>query len=234
MLLEVFSQEYGRIGLVAKGAVNKKVLNRNLQAFIPLEMAWSGKGELGSLNNAEPEGAPILLVGDRLFIGYYMNELLIRLLHRHDPHPMLFDFYREAIGQMPKSNCLESILRVFEKKLLEELGYGLILDHDVDSGKNVQPDLSYDYISGMGPVLISSEKVKVSGAKISGETLLLLLSDTPLEKKESRVEAKRLMRYALAPLLGDKPLKTRKIFETMKLNEVVPHESNEIDATQKP
>lgn len=225
LLLEVFSKSHGRIGLVAKGAMNKKLLNRNLQSFNPLLMAWSGRGDLGNLINAEPEGKSFLLAGDKLFIGYYINELLIRLLHRHDPHPQLFDIYQQTLDELVDTTCLESTLRLFEKRLLEELGYGLILDHEIRSGENITADQIYDYVSGEGPFLveqsINSANVKTQGVKVSGRTLLLLSSEVKLEEKENRVEAKKLMRYLLSPLLGDKPLKTRKIFETMKINEVI-------------
>ena len=221
LLLEVFSENYGRVGLVAKGAAVKKALNRNLQSFTPLQISWSGRGELGNLTNAEPDGMPLLLTGDKLFSGYYINEVLIRLLHRHDPHPDLFQIYRQILGRLLETKNLESILRLFEKKLLDELGYGLILDHDIETGKKIMPEGVYDYVAGNGPVMMGSANVKASGVKVRGETLLLLLSEHELEDKESRNEAKRLMRYSLAPLLGDKPLNSRRIFETMKSKEVV-------------
>ncbi len=221
LLLEVFSKKHGRVGLISKGGANKKLLNRNLQSFTPLQMSWSGRGELGNLNNAEPEGIPLLLTGDKLFLGYYLNELLIRLLHRYDPHPQLFNIYHLALAQLVDTSCMESTLRLFEKRMLEQLGYGLILEHETSSGTQIAPDAIYDYISGNGPRLINSAGVKTSGVKITGETILLLQSEALLKSKEHRAEAKRLMRYLLSPLLGDKPLKTKKIFETMKLNEVI-------------
>lgn len=221
LLLEVFSLEHGRVGLVAKGAVSKKNLNRNLQAFTPLLMSWSGRGELGNLTNAEPERIGYMLTGDKLFIGYYINELMIRLLHRHDPHPALFNVYQIVLEQLLDTDCLESTIRIFEKKLLEELGYGLILDHDIDSSTPISDQERYDYCVGHGPRLICSELAKINGIEVSGATLQQLHSEQVLVNKSNRQEAKRLMRYALSPLLGDKPLKTRKIFETMKLNEVL-------------
>ena len=220
LLLEVFSESHGRVGLVAKGAAVKKSLNQNLQAFTSLQIAWSGRGELGNLTNAESEGMTLLLTGDKLFSGYYINELLIRLLHRHDPHPDLFQMYHRILKQLVGTTNLESVLRLFEKKLLDELGYGLILDHEIETGKKIIPEGVYDYVAGNGPILINSAKVKANGMKVKGRTLLSLLSEVELEDKESRNEAKRLMRYSLAPLLGDKPLHSRRIFETMKTKEV--------------
>ncbi|MFK8069002.1 MAG: DNA repair protein RecO [Gammaproteobacteria bacterium] len=221
LLLEVFSKEHGRVGLVSKGGANKKLLNRNLQAFIPLQMSWTGRGELGNLINAEPEGQPMLLTGDKLFLGYYLNELLIRLLHRHDPYSQLFDIYSLVLKELVETSCQETTLRLFEKRMLEELGYGLILDHEVSSGTKIVPEASYDYVSGEGPRLINSASVKTNGVRITGETIQILQMETLLKSKENRAEAKRLMRYLLAPILGDKPLKTKKIFKTMKLNEVI-------------
>jgi len=216
LLLEVFSKDYGRVGLVAKGAVTKKKLNQSLQPFMLLQIAWSGRSELGNLTCAEPDGMPVLLSGDKLFSGYYLNELLIRLLHRNDPHQGLFDVYQHIIEKLAITNSLESTLRLFEKKLLDELGYGLILDHDIETGDVIKADGIYDYIENNGPILISSARVKVKGVKVKGKTLLSLLSELDIEDKESRSEAKRLMRFLLAPLLGDRPLHSRRIFETMK------------------
>ncbi len=220
-LLEVFSENYGRIGLVAKGAATRKSLNRTLQPFMPLLMSWSGRGELGNLTNTEPDGVQILLSGDKLFSGYYVNELLIRLLHRHDPHQKLFRIYQYILREIADTTNLESVLRQFEKRLLEELGYGLILDHEIESGNKVLPEGIYDYTAGIGPVLINSAKVKVNGIKVQGTTLLSLLSDRELKEKDARSEAKQLMRYLLTPLLGERPLQSRRIFEMMKSKEVL-------------
>ncbi len=217
LLLEVFSKNYGRVGLIAKGAVTKKKLNQTLQSFTLLQIAWSGRGELGNLTIAEPDGIHVSLSGDKLFSGYYLNELLIRLLHRNDPHQGLFDVYQDIIGRLMQTNGLESTLRLFEKKLLDELGYGLILDHDIETGEKINPDCVYDYIENSGPVMVSSARVKVSGIRVKGKTLLSLLSELEIEDNESRIEAKRLMRYSLAPLLGDQPLHSRRIFEKMKI-----------------
>ena len=216
LLLEVFSKNHGRVGLVAKGATNKKKLNQNLQPFTPLQIAWSGRGELGNLIGVESDGIPILLFGDKLFSGYYLNELLIRLLHRHDPHQKLFHVYHCIIEQLVATDSLESTLRLFEKKLLDELGYGLILDHDIETGEKINPDSFYYYIENKGPTLFSSGQVNTNSLKVKGKTLLYLLSELTMEDRECRSEAKRLMRYSLAPLLGDRPLHSRRIFETMK------------------
>ncbi len=218
LLLEVFSERHGRVGLVAKGAARKKHRSP-LQPFLPLQMAWSGRGELGNLINAEADGKPQSLSGERLFSGYYVNELLVRLLHRHDPCPELFRVYQQTLVELAETDCIDSTLRRFEKRLLEELGYGPILDHDVSSGEEIDPMAWYHYLEGRGPCVTHSAEVKGSGIKVKGETLLLLEAEGKLRKRESRIEAKRLMRYLLSPLLGNKPLHSRRIFETMKTKE---------------
>lgn len=221
-LLEVYSKSHGRVGLVAKGVAGNRSGKRSiLQAFVPLQIAWSGRGELYNLTAVEAEGSIYPLSGEKLFSGFYINELILRLLHRHDPHPELFSVYQTTLADLAGTACLETVLRQFEKELLNALGYGLIFDHDVVSGEPVQPDAMYDYLSGRGPVRIDSATVKAEGIKVRGKTLCLLSGAHPLMENENRIEAKRLMRYLLAPYLGEKPLQSRRIIESMKIKEVI-------------
>lgn len=222
LLLEVYSEIHGRVGLVAKGVAGKRSERRRvLQVFVPLQIAWSGRSELFNLTSVEAEGPMFSLSGDKLFSGFYINELLVRMLHRHDPHPELFSVYRSTLADLAGTACLETVLRQFEKELLNALGYGLILKHDVLSGEPVQQDALYDYLSGRGPVRLDSARVKAEGIKVTGKTLWSLSQADPLMENENRIEAKRLMRYLLAPYLGEKPLQSRKIIESLKIKEEI-------------
>ena len=212
LITEVFACNSGRLGLVAKGARRaKSPLRGMLQPFRPLLLSWSGSGELGLLTAAEPDGYAQSLPGKALFSGMYMNELLMRLMHRHDPHPELFHDYGHALQRLASGRRSDAVLRVFEKKLLEAIGYGLVLDHDIESGEPIRGDRAYRYESDRGPTCCESGSA--DGVPVGGETLLSLAREN-LESECALDEAKQLMRTVLRRYLGDKPLATRSLFRT--------------------
>jgi len=146
LIIEVFARGTGRVGLIAKGARRpKSALRGMLQSFRPLLLSWLDRGELGLLTGAEPDGYVRPLAGKALFSGLYMNELLMRLMHRHDPHPELLHHYGSAIDALGHGQRSEAVLRVFEKQMLESIGYGLVLDRDVESGEPIHGDYAYRY-----------------------------------------------------------------------------------------
>lgn len=209
LLLDVFSRRYGRLSLVAKGARKQKNNKRALlQPGRKINIAWIMRRELGTLIGVEPchgnnpQGARGLLT------VFYINELLVRLLHRHEPHPELFDAYTEALAELTGSATEQVTLRLFEKRLLEALGYGLGLDTDTE-GNAVRPDQYYTYLPEQGP---APDVSPGPGArKISGRTLLALAEEN-LGDEIVLAEAKQLMRKALGGLLGDKPLASRELY----------------------
>ena len=148
VLLEVLTAEQGRISLVARGARRKTRGGSGgalLQPFIPLLLSFSGRTELKNLNATEAAGRPFALPGERLFSGLYLNELLVRLLHRHDPHPHLFAAYGATLGALARDDEIDDVLRRFEFALLGELGYGFELNLDGASGEAVLPECWYHY-----------------------------------------------------------------------------------------
>ena len=210
LIVEVFGRDTGRFGLVAKGVRRpKSALRGILQPFHPLLLSWSGSGELGLLTGAEPDGYMRPLAGQALFSGLYINELLMRLMHRHDAHPELFHYYRVAIESLNQAKAIEAVLRIFEKQMLESIGYGLVLDRDVDSGEPIHGDCVYRYRMDHGPT--SLEIRDGDGVRVAGETLLSLAREN-LESERALDEAKQLMRVVLRRYLGDKPLATRSLF----------------------
>jgi len=210
LIVEVFGRDTGRLGLVAKGARRpKSALRGMLQSFHPLLLSWAGSGELGLLTGAEPDGYMRTLAGQALFSGLYINELLMRLIHRHDPHPELFYYYRDAIESLNQAQGTEAVLRIFEKQMLESIGYGLVLDRDIDSGEPIHGDCAYRYEMDRGPT--SLEIRDGDGVPVAGETLLSLARES-LETERALNEAKQLMRVVLRRYLGDKPLATRSLF----------------------
>jgi DNA repair protein RecO (recombination protein O) len=214
LIVEAYGRDTGRVGLIAKGARRpKSALRGPLQSFRPLLLSWSGKGELGLLTGAEPDGFVRPLAGAALFSGLYMNELLMRLMHRHDPHPELFHYYRVAVEALGLGQRTEGVLRIFEKHVLESIGYGLVLDRDIASGEPIRGDVSYRYEMERGPTstALGDEDGDSAGVRLAGDTLLSL-ADGRLESERALDEAKQLMRAALRRYLGDKPLATRSLF----------------------
>lgn len=207
-LLDVFTQDYGRISLVAKGARSpRSKLQGILQTFSPLIISWSGKGEVQTLTGAESTKSIINLSGKQVMSAYYINELLQRLITFHDPHPEVFSLYQKTLESFTCDDD-ELVLRRFEKNLLSDIGYGLSLEVEPDNGAAITKDEMYYYDIEKGPVKINNE---TEGEFVfSGQTLL----DMSLEKfscAQSQKEAKQLMRIILSHHLGDKPLKTRNL-----------------------
>jgi len=217
LLAEVFSRNHGRVGAIFKGAKNpvggKKRPSKaaNFSPFIPRLLSWYGKGELKSGRGIELAGTPVYLTGARLFSGLYLNELLVRLLHRDDPVPVLYDLYQDTLLALQAQASPEIPLRTFEKGLLLALGYGLDFSADAVDGSPIQPRVLYCYdpSSGFSPAPTGQEQAP----GFQGQ-LLLNMGRDDYRDAATRKAAKRLMRQALAPHLGDRPLESRKLFIT--------------------
>ena len=212
LLLDFFSRDHGRLTLIAKGCRKKKTQAQGLfLPFKPLLISWTGKGELPILTSIEHQG--FLPLPDRTGIncGYYVNELLLKLLHRHDSHEELFDRYNHFFYALANGDDPNSVLRIFEKHLLQQIGFGLVLDHDVETGEVILSDRDYQYIAQQGPVASSEEHV----AKISGETLMALQTESLQTEKQKR-EARALTRALINVQLNGKELRSRRVIREMK------------------
>lgn len=209
-LLETFTREHGRVGLVARGARRpRSPLRAALAPFVPVLIGWSGRGELGTLRSVEAPTGARALEGRALLSGLYLNELLLRLTHRNDPHPSLFDAYASAIEALHAGGDDELALRRFEKHTLDAIGYGMLLDREADTAQPVVAEARYAYRPDHGPTRDAArhgESVEVSGA-----TLLALAAEADLDAAAQR-EAKHLMRFVIRAHLGDRPLATRALF----------------------
>jgi len=213
LLLDVFSRNYGRITLVAKGVKRKKSRTRGiLVPFQPLNVEWSGRGELKTMTNAESFALRKEIQGERLFCGYYINELILRMLHRNDPHEVLFGAYEFALDRLVRENDLERTLRIFEKRLLQELGYGLHLSNDVLTGAAIEPSARYLYVAESGPVKDNGEEH--AGTLLHGESLKALHDEEDFSDLHRR-ELKRLTRAALDHHLEGRPLYSRRLFSQL-------------------
>jgi DNA repair protein RecO (recombination protein O) len=207
LVVDLFSRNHGRIGAVAKGAKRpRSALRAVLLQFQPLAVGWSGRNELRTLTGAEWRGGLTSPAGQALLSAFYMNELLIRLLPREDPHPMLFDGYETALGALSDGASIDETLRRFEWLLLRETGYAPDLAHDAE-GRPITAHADYAWSPGGGfrPALAGE-----GGTAVSGRTLIALDSGQ-FENPDSRQQAKYLTRAVLASHLDGAQLNTRQI-----------------------
>lgn len=209
LVVEAFTRHHGRIGLVAKGARRpRSAMRGTLMAFQPLLLGWGGKGELRGLHTAEWQGGIPQLKGLGLMCGFYLNELLLKFLHRDDPHEGLFDLYAEAVTTLAGEKNFSATLRRFEKFLLGELGYALTLDREAQTGNPVDPAGRYTYEIEHGPVRIGNgEAVSI---ELSGKTLLDFACDN-YDDPVTLSQGKLLMRHLVGHHLGSKTLHTRQL-----------------------
>lgn len=198
----------GRLRAVLRGARGK--VGTLARPFIPIEVELRGRGELKNIGRLEAAGIPNLLMGEALYSGLYLNELLIRLLPAQDPYPAIFEHYALTVLALTQGRALEPLLRAFEWRLLDELGYGFALDHDCH-GQPVSAGSLYrlQVDSGLEPVAQFQPGVFQGGD-------LLAMAKADWAAPGALSAAKRLMRQALAPHLGGRPLVSRELFMTLK------------------
>jgi DNA repair protein RecO (recombination protein O) len=213
LIVEVFSRSRGRLGILARGARRpRSALRGLLLAFQPLRLSWSGSAELGTLTSAEWSGGEAALSGTGLMCGFYLNELLLRLLPREDPHEALYDAYAESLARLAAGEPQAPVLRGFERRLLAELGYAPLLEREA-AGAAVEPGKRYAYQPDRGPV---EAKGGSGDMFVRGRTLLDIARDD-YRAPETREEALRLMRALIAERLGGQSLHTRAVLAELKV-----------------
>jgi len=243
LIVDVFTREAGRLALVARGARRPKARQRALlQPFRPLRLSWRLAGEMGSLTDVEGDGWALSLTGERLLSAFYLNELILRLAGRHDPHPALYDAYVAALSALAEpvprdgefgagtdwrrgdeSMVIAVILRRFEREALECLGYGLPLDDFSVDGSRVQAEGRYrfDAQSGVYPLATANDG---QDRGISGRALLALIHDD-WSDPSVLPEVRRLLAAALEPHLGGRPLKTARVLRDLRRRGMGPSEN---------
>lgn len=206
-LVDFFTAQ-GRVRAVLRAARGK--VGSIARPFAPLELELRGRGELKTVGRLESTGIPLLLTGEALFSGLYLNELLIRLLPAEDPHPVMLEHYGLTLQALAAGRALEPLLRAFEWRLLEQLGYGFALDVDID-GRPIEPQALYQLLpeAGLEPV------AQLQPGLFQGSELLSM-ADADWSAPGALAAAKRLMRQALAPHLGGRPLVSRELFMNRK------------------
>ena len=212
LIVEAFTRRYGRVALLARGARRPRSAMRGvLLSFHPLRLGWSGSTELATLMSAEWSGALHHLAGRGLMCGFYLNELLLRLLPRDDAHEALFDVYGDALSRLADAMDFAAILRGFEKRMLAELGYAPLLMQDADN-RPIDPVRRYLYEPERGPVPAGNGRM--GDLVVSGQTLLDVAADE-YGRVETREEARSLMRALIAQRLNGQELHTRVVLRDL-------------------
>jgi len=213
LLLDVFSQQYGRVSLIAKGVRSKK---RNqsgiLQLYQPLLLSWIGRGELQTLTATEVDTPRYILKANAALCGLYINELMVKLLPLHLAETEIFTAYQTVLFNLQDTDNAEIQLRLFEKCLLNNLGYGLVLDHEVETGHDIDANQHYIYRPDMGLYLWQEGLQEPS---ISGRSLQHLINERGFDS-HSLLEIKQLMRSVIHFYLGGKPLQSRALFSQIQ------------------
>lgn len=211
-LLDVFSLYFGRVRLVArnmrKGKQNKAGL---LQLYQPLLLSWIGQGDLYTLTVVETDKPRYTLTAESALCGLYVNELIMKLLPLKMAEPQIFDAYQKVLDVLQWSDNVEVALRLFEKYLLTQLGYGLALEREVETGTLIEQTQRYYYRPDTGLYACQNDKED----SISGRSLQHLITEAGFDE-ESLFEIKQLMRSVIQFHLGGKPLRSRELFTAMK------------------
>ena len=209
LIVDMFTRDYGRIGLVAKGAKRPHSQLRGvLQTFQPLSSSWSGRNELRTLIDAEWVGGMLPLERTALLCGFYLNELLVKLIARDDPHPALFDQYVDTLNQLAHNEPAQVVLRKFERALLKATGVAADLSRCAPGGAAVAAGVDYVVDPERGPRPATGGD---NGWPVVDGRTLLDIEANDYDAPQTQAQSKLLMRFLLAHQLGGAPLNTRQI-----------------------
>lgn len=207
-ILDIVTRDHGKIAVVARGSRGAKSrLAGVLRPFLPLQVSWVAKSDLGTLTGAEAAGAPSGMVGDALLSAYYINELLLNFLHRYDPQPEIYALYTQVIQALAGTDDVAATLRCFEIEFLSLLGYAVNLDQVAYSHESVVAEQNYEYRIEQGPVAVQRD----AGEMIFSGSCLLAIAEQRFDDPDTLRAANRLLREVIAFHLGGKELKSRKV-----------------------
>jgi DNA repair protein RecO (recombination protein O) len=229
LIIETFTRNCGRVPMVARGAKRNGGGKYQLNPFQPVTLSWFGRAEMKTLKSADPQRIYPQMRGHALMAGFYVNELILKLAARDDAHNALFEAYDEALSALSglahsdsainvaPNRMIEVALRRFELALLNELGYGLTLDHEADSSTAIDPEGDYLYVVERGPVRVTARQEirAIDPVALSGRTLHALAA-AQFTDAATLAEAKVLMRRVINHHLGDRALHTRQLVRELK------------------
>ncbi|HTT12757.1 MAG TPA: DNA repair protein RecO [Burkholderiaceae bacterium] len=216
LVVETFTRDHGRMALVARGAKRPTSQFRGLLTpFAPLLLSWSGRNEIKSLVRAEWCGGMAPLRGEALLAGFYLNELLVRLLARADAHEILFARYVEALATLAeRDGGRDGVLRAFELELLRETGHAPAFDQSAD-GAPLEPDALYRVDAERGLVRIERAIGADEPFCLRGSRALAIARgdfSSPAVANDSKLVLRHLIRYHL----NGQPLNTRRILHDLR------------------
>ncbi len=222
LLVDIFTINYGLVRCVAKGyrKPNKRGISRALLPFTKHSFSWQGRTDLKTLTQSDAIESPPFLRGKSMFTGLYVNELLYRLLHEYDPHEGLFDTYQIVLAKLIKEQLIEADLRLLEIKLLDELGYGLVLDCESVTGEPLVEETYYRYIPDQGLVLVDSSNAPGSGGYLGAD--LIALNHSDLQQTSTQRTAKHLLRGVIDFYLEGRELHSRELYRQFLNSENAP------------
>ncbi len=211
LLMDLFTLNHGKMGVIARGGAGiKSPLKAQLQPFQPLLVDWTGRSDLKTLTQVEVRPGVRLGHGRALYSGFYLNELLQKLVSLSDPNPSLFAAYIDALEQLANGgDDVEPVLRRFEMIVADSMGYGFAWDQAMDSGQPVQAGARYCYDPQQGILAHASDHARLTG--LPGD-VLLALADGHLDTDATRRVAKQVMRALTDFLLQGRPLNSRALF----------------------
>lgn len=209
-IIDCLTSRHGRVSLVANGSRRAKTGQRALlQPFAPLRLSWLRRSELGRLTGVEMDGAAFGLCGDALLGGFYVNELLMRLVERGDHSDEIFSCYSNCLSELHAGRRIARSIRLFELSFLRALGYGLGLERDALTGEPLRTESRYTFVFERGLTRIDSP----SSADVFEGGHLISLREQLLDDPGSLRSAKRLLALVLNAYLGERPLRSRSVLK---------------------
>ena len=214
-IVRIFSQNFGRVDLIAKGSKRPKSKFRSyLQPFLPLQLSWSGKSQLKTLRQAEIHGQYLARIqGKYLFSAYYLNELILSFLRMEDPYPNLFALYTSTLHDFSESKPIEPSLRQFEILMLSEIGYAINFTTEARSQNPIETDVDYVFVVEKG--FVSKQNKNLDSFGIKGH-VIKAINEGNFSDQETLIVAKKILRLSIQYHLDGKELKSKKVFKAIE------------------
>jgi DNA repair protein RecO (recombination protein O) len=225
-ILDIVTPDYGKVALVARGSRSAKSrLAGVLRPFLPLQVSWVARSDLGTLTGAESAGVPAGLRGDDMLAAYYANELLLYFLHRHDPQPEIYTLYTHTLAALSASSDIAASLRSFEIELLRLLGYALNLAYESGTTRPLAAERQYEYRMEQGAVPVARSQ----GPMVFTGAILDAIGEQRFDDTAVLSAANRLLRAVISHHLGGKELKSRKVLLELHRGRIASAETRETE-----